>query len=58
MSVNSGAVELMGDDYASLYVLNPTDEEIARCEYYNDLDAAGTIIFNTLWQDVKNARQE
>ena len=56
MSVNQDAIDLMGEDYSSLYVLNPTDEEIARCEYYNDLDAVGTVIFNTLWQDVKNAK--
>ena len=56
MSVNQDAIDLMGEDYSSLYVLNPTDEEIARCEYYNDLDAGGTVIFNTLWQDVKNAK--
>lgn len=58
MSVNQDAIELMGEDYSSLYVLNPTDEEVARCEYYNDLDATSTVIYNTLWQDVKNARQQ
>lgn len=57
MSVNQDAIDLMGEDYSSLYVLNPTEEEVARCEYFNDLDAAGTVIYNTLWQDVKNARQ-
>lgn len=56
MSVNQDAIDLMGEEYSSLYVLNPTEEEIARCEYYNDLDAVGTVIFNTLWQDVKNAK--
>ena len=56
MSVNTGAIEAMGEEYSSLYVLNPTDEEIARCEYYNDLDATSTVIYNTLWQEVKNAK--
>lgn len=56
MSVNSGAVELMGDDYANLYVLNPTDEEVNRCEYYNDLDANWLTVYNTLWNEVKNAK--
>lgn len=57
MSVNQDAIELMGEEYASLYVLNPTDEEVARCEYYNDLDEASRVIYNTLWQEVKNAKQ-
>lgn len=56
MSVNSAAIELMGEDYSSLYVLNPTDEEVARCEYYNDLDATWQTVYNTLWQEVKNAK--
>lgn len=56
MSVNTGAIELMGEDYSSLYVLNPTEEEIARCEYYNDLDSTWLNVYNTLWQEVKNAK--
>ena len=57
MSVNKTAIDLMGEEYASLYVLNPTEEEIARCEYYNDLDATNQIIYNTLWGEVKNAKK-
>lgn len=56
MSVNQAAIELMGEEYASLYVLNPTDEEVARCEYFNDLDATWLTVYNTLWQEVKNAK--
>ena len=56
MSVNQAAIELMGDEYAELYVLNPTEEEVARCEYYNDLDATWQTVYNTLWQEVKNAK--
>lgn len=54
--VNQTAIDNMGEDYSSLYVLNPTDDEIARCEYYNDLDATNLIIYNTLWGEVKNAK--
>ena len=56
MSVNQPAIELMGEEYSELYVLNPTEEEIARCEYYNDLDDAWLLVYNTLWQEVKNAK--
>lgn len=56
MCVNQGAIDLMGEDYSSLYVLNPSAEEVARCEYYNDLDAAGLLMYNTLWGEVKNAK--
>ncbi len=57
MSVNQDAIDMMGEDYSSLYVLNPTDEEVARCEYFNDLDSTWTTVYNTLWQEVKNAKQ-
>ena len=56
MCVNQGAIDLMGDEYADLYVLNPTTEEVERCEYYNDLDTAGLLLYNTLWGEVKNAK--
>ena len=56
MSVNKDAIDLMGSDYSDLYVLNPTDEEIDRCEYFNDLTEVGLMIYNTLWEDVKNAK--
>ena len=56
MSVNSGAIEEMGEEYSSLYVLNPTEEEVARCDYYNDLPDTWLNIYNTLWQEVRNAK--
>ena len=56
MCVNQAAIDNMGEDYSSLYVLNPTEEEVARCEYYNDLDENTLLIYNTLWQTVKNAK--
>ena len=56
MSVNSAAIEELGEDYSSLYPLNPTEEDLSRCEYYNDLDAASLTVYNTLWQEIKNAK--
>ena len=55
-SPNTGAIELMGEDYTSRPVLNPTEDEVARCEYFNDLDTAWLTIYNQLWQDVKSAK--
>ena len=54
-SVNTGAIEILGEEYASLYVLNPDEETVARCEYFNDLDPTWLTVYNTLWQEVKKA---
>ena len=56
MSVNQGAIDEMGEEYSSLYVLNPTSEELSRCEYYNDLSDDWLSIYNTLWQEARNAK--
>ena len=55
-SPNTGAIEIMGEEYTDCPVLNPTEEEVARCEYFNDLDSAWLTIYNQLWQDVRNAK--
>lgn len=54
---NEAAIELMGEEYASNPVMNPSDETVANCEYFNDLDATWLTVYNTLWQEVLNARQ-
>lgn len=56
MTPNEGAVELMGEAYTSNQVMNPSDDVLARCEYFNDLDPAWLTIYNTLWQEVLNAK--
>ena len=56
-SPNTGAIELMGEDYASNPVMNPSDETVANCEYFNDLDATWLTVYNTLWQEVLNTKQ-
>ena len=56
MSVNSAAIDMMGEEYSSLYVLNPTEEELARCEYFNDLPENWLAIYNTLWQEARNTK--
>ena len=56
MCVNTPAIELMGEEYTSKPPLNPTAEELARCEYHQALDALTLEDYTTLYQEVKNAR--
>ena len=53
-SPNSGAIELMGEEYTENPVMNPTDEEVARCEFFHDIDETFMPVYTALWQEVKN----
>lgn len=55
-SPNTGAIELMGEEYTENTVQNPSAEDVANCEYYHDLDETALKIWNNLWQQVKNAK--
>ena len=55
-SPNSGAIELMGEEYTENPVMNPTDEEVARCEFFHDIDETFMPVYTALWQEVKNAK--
>ena len=55
-SPNSGAIELMGEDYIENPVMNPTDEEVARCEFFHDIGETFMPVYTALWQEVKNAK--
>ena len=55
-SPNTGAIELMGEDYTSNTVMNPSEADVANCEYFNDIDDTFLPIYNALWQEVKNAK--
>ena len=55
-SPNTGAIELMGDDYRSNLVMNPTDSDIANCDTIHYLSEPLLVIYNALWADVKNAK--
>ena len=46
----------MGESYSGNTVMNPSEEEIARCETIHDLDEAYLAIYSALWNDVKNAK--
>ena len=46
----------MGEEYTSNTVMNPSEEDIANCEYFNDIDEGFLAVYNALWQEVKNAK--
>lgn len=54
-SPNTKAIELMGDEYISNPNLNPPQELIDNCEFFNDINDF-LPIYNTLWAQVKSAK--
>ena len=55
-SPNSGAIELMGEEYTSNNVMNPSDETVAKCEFFNDIEEAFLSVYEAMWMEVKNAK--
>lgn len=55
-SPNSGAIELMGEEYTSNPTINPTEETLARCEFFRDISELYRPIYETLWLEVKSAK--
>ncbi len=56
-SPNTGAIELMGEEYAGNHIQNPSGDEVNRCEIYHDIPAdVLESLYNPLWNDVMNAR--
>ncbi len=55
-SPNSGAIELMGEEYTSNPVMNPSEEVIAKCEFFNDIDENFLKVYESMWMEVKNAK--
>lgn len=54
-SPNKGAIELMGDEYISNTTMNPSEEKLKKCEFFNDISDFINI-YNTLWLEIKNAK--
>lgn len=54
-SPNIGAIELMGEEYQNNLAINPPEEIVNNCEYFNDIQDVSTL-YNTLWSQVKNAK--
>lgn len=55
-SPNSGAIDLMGEEYTSNPVMNPSQDVIERCEFFNDIDETFMPIYTALWNEVINAK--
>ena len=55
-SPNTGAIELMGEDYTSNPTINPSEETLARCEFFRDISELYRPIYETLWLEVKSAK--
>ena len=55
-SPNFGAIELMGEEYEENETINPSDETIARCEFFHDIPDDFLAIYNTYWSQVLNAK--
>ncbi len=51
---NVEAVKLMGDDYVNNTTMNPPQEFLDRCEFFNDIEEKFLPIYNTMWQKVKS----
>lgn len=55
-SPNTGAIDLMGEDYINNSAINPDQSVIDRCEFFNDIPENFMTIYNALWSQVKNAK--
>ena len=55
-SPNEGAIQLMGEEYTENLTINPTQDIIDRCEFFNDIPNNFLTVYNALWGQVKNAK--
>ncbi len=55
-SPNTGAIELMGEDYTENLAINPSQDIIDRCEWFMDIPENYMTVYNALWSQVKNAK--
>jgi len=53
---NTAAVERMGEDYQDNLTMNPTQDIIDRCEFFNDIEDNYLIIYNTMWNEIMSAK--
>ena len=53
---NSGAIDLMGEEYANNTAINPTEETLARCEFFRDIVEPFRSLYVTLFEEVKSAK--
>ena len=55
-SPNTGAIELMGEDYTENKTINPDADVVERCEWFHDIPDNFLTVYNALWSQVKNAK--
>ena len=53
---NVEAIALMGEDYVDNLTMNPTQDIIDRCEFFNDIEDEFLIIYNSMWKEIKSAK--
>ena len=44
------------DEYIDNLTINPTQDIIDRCEFFNDIPDSFLSVYNALWSQVKNAK--
>ena len=52
---NVEAVALMGDDYVSNPTMNPAQDVVDRCEFFNDIEDV-IPIYNAMWLEIKSTK--
>ena len=55
-STNKAAIDLMGEEYTSNPNLNPSQEVLDRCGFYEDIEEPFLTLYNNRWSEVKNAK--
>lgn len=57
---NKGAVEVLESeydyDYTGNHVVNPSDETLATCEFFQDISEDFLSVYEALWMDLKNTK--
>lgn len=57
---NKGAVEVIEAeydyDYTGNHVVNPSEETLATCEFFQDISEDFLSVYEALWMDVKNTK--
>ena len=52
---NTEAVKLMGEDYENNPTMNPAQDVVDRCEFFNDIEDV-IAIYNAMWLEIKSAK--
>lgn len=55
-SPNKGAIELMGEEYTANTVMNPTEETVANCEFFQDIEDSFRGVYEAMWMEIKNTK--